>query len=89
MAGLIVGPGDLGLRIGKSNIDLIVDKAMQRTAEAAKKHGKAWGCPAANPERVRELREMGAQLIAYGGDFGAFMEMLKNRSSELDELYGT
>ena len=87
--GLFVGPGDLGLRIRKSNLDLTVDQAMQRTAEAAKKQGKAWGCPAANPERVRELREMGAQLIAYGGDFGAFMEMLKNRSSELDELYGT
>ena len=86
--GLFVGPGDLGLRIRKFGLDLTVDQAMQRTAEAAKKHGKAWGCPAANSERVRELRERGAQLIAFGGDFGAFMEMLKDRSAELNEIYG-
>lgn len=87
--GMFVGPGDLGLRIRTSALDLTVDQAMQRTAAAAKKHGKAWGCPAATPERVRELRELGAQLIAYGGDFDAFMEMLKNRSSQLDDIYGT
>ncbi len=87
--GMFVGPGDLGLRIRTSGLDLTVDQAMARTAEAAKKHGKAWGCPAATPERVRELRELGANLIAYGGDFGAFMEMLESRSSELNEIYGT
>ncbi len=86
--GLFVGPGDLGLRIRKSNLDLTLDQAFERTAEAAKKHGKAWGCPADTPERVRELHELGAQLIAFGGDFDAFMEMLKSRSSELDEIYG-
>ena len=86
--GLFVGPGDLGLRIRTSRLDLTVEQAMQQTAEAAKKHAKAWGCPADTPQRVRELRELGAQLIAYGGDFGALMEMLKNRSSELDEIYG-
>lgn len=86
--GLFVGPGDLGLRIRKSNLDLTLDQALQRTAEAAQKHGKAWGCPAATGERVRELRKLGAQLIAFGGDFGAFLEMLKDRSSELDEIYG-
>ena len=31
----------------------------------------------------------GATLIAYGGDFGAFMEMLENRSSELNDIYET
>jgi len=87
--GLFIGPGDLGLRIQKSHLDLTLDQALQQTAEAAKKHGKAWGCPAATAQRVSELRGMGAQLIAFGGDFGAFMEMLKNRSSELDEIYGT
>ena len=86
--GLFVGPGDLGLRIRNSDTDLTVDGAIQIVAAAAKKHGKAWGCPAANGERVKQLYEWGAQLVAFGGDFSAIMNMLRDCSATLDEVYG-
>jgi 4-hydroxy-2-oxoheptanedioate aldolase len=87
--GLFVGPGDLGLRIANSETDLTLEHAFKTVAEAAKRHGIAWGTPAANAERVKELRAQGARLIAYGGDFGAMAEMLKNYSDDLDKIYGS
>ncbi len=84
--GLFVGPGDLGMRLWRTETDLTMEVALQRVAAAARRHGTAWGCPAGSREQVRQLKEQGAQLIAYGGDFGAFMEMLKNRSADLDEV---
>jgi 4-hydroxy-2-oxoheptanedioate aldolase len=86
--GLFVGPGDLGLRIKNSDTDMTVDKAMAIVAEAVKKHGKVWGCPAGDAQRVQELREMGAQLIAFGGEFMAIMNVLRDCSATLDEVYG-
>ncbi len=86
--GLFVGPGDLGLRLQLAETELTLDEALRRVAAAAKRHGVAWGCPAASRDQVAQLRDQGAQLIAYGGDFGAFMEMLKNRAADLDAVYG-
>ncbi len=86
--GLFVGPGDLGLRLKRTTTDLTLDAAFQQVAAAARRHGKAWGCPAATAERVRELRAMGAQLLAYGSDFAAMMEMFQTRSRDLTEIYG-
>ncbi|MDA1049194.1 MAG: aldolase/citrate lyase family protein [Planctomycetota bacterium] len=87
--GLFIGPGDLGLRIKKTETKLTLDAAVATVAAAAKRHGKAWGCPAGSGEQVKQLREQGAQLIAYGGDFRAFMAALKQSSSDLNEVYGT
>ena len=86
--GLFVGPGDLGLRVRTTETDLTLPAAFESVAAAAKKHGKAWGCPAGSVERVRELREQGAQLINYGGDFHAFMKMLEASSADLNAAYG-
>jgi 4-hydroxy-2-oxoheptanedioate aldolase len=85
---MFVGPGDLGLRIKNSDTTLTVDDAITKVAAAAKRHGKAWGCPAATPERVRELRALGGQLLAHGGDFSAIFEMLRTCSAALNEVYG-
>ncbi len=85
--GLFVGPGDLGMRLRRTETDLTLEQSLQRVAAAASRHGTAWGCPASSPEQVRQLRDQGAQLIAYGGDFSAFIDMLKNRSADLDAIY--
>ena len=85
--GLFVGPGDLGLRIQRTETDLTLPAAIETVAAAAKKHNKAWGIPASSAEQVREYRKQGAQLIAYGGDFGAFMAMLKANAAELEGVY--
>jgi 4-hydroxy-2-oxoheptanedioate aldolase len=73
--GMFVGPGDLGLRLRRTETNLTMEQALQKVAAAAKRHGVAWGCPASSREEVQRLREQGAQLIAYGGDYAAFIEM--------------
>ncbi|MCA9026420.1 MAG: 4-hydroxy-2-oxovalerate aldolase [Planctomycetaceae bacterium] len=75
--GLFVGPGDLGLRLKHHVGDLTLESAIEQVAAACKKHGKAWGLPCATPEDVKRRREQGGQLLNHGGDFGAFMSMLK------------
>ena len=84
--GLFVGPGDLSLRL-KHETDLTLEAAIQQVAEAAERHDKAWGIPAGTIEKVKEYRDQGAQLINYGGEFGAFMNMLKDFGSELEQAY--
>lgn len=86
--GLFIGPGDLGLRIKRTNTQLTLDAAVEAVAAAAKRHGKAWGCPAASADEVTRLREHGARLIAHGGEFRALMNALKECSTVLDEVYG-
>ena len=85
--GLFIGPGDLGLRIRKTDTSLTLDDAERKVADAARRHGKAWGCPAGTAARVRELTQLGARLIAYGGDFGMLMEGLRQRGNELAGIY--
>lgn len=75
--GLFIGPGDLGLRLKLQGGEMTLESAFERTASACKKHGKAWGSPAATPEILRRRQEQGGQLLAHGGDFGAIMKMLQ------------
>ncbi len=84
--GLFVGPGDLGIRLkaaaGKTTLTL--EKAMEKVAVAAQKHGKIWSTVASKEDAIR-YRKMGAQMIPRGGDF-ALMNVLKDASRELDEI---
>lgn len=84
---LFVGPADLGLRIRRSDAKLTLNDAFARVAEAADRHGKAWGAPAMSTENVSELREQGAQLIVHGSDYPALLEMLKQHAAELDRAF--
>lgn len=84
--GMFVGPGDLGLRLKHDDSGLTLEAAFERVAKAAKTHGKAWGCPAATPERIGELHAMGARLVSHGGEFGAIMQMLEGSSSAFDAV---
>ena len=86
---LFVGPGDLGLRLnqrGSSN-QATLDEAIAHVAAVAKKHSVAWGIPAGTPELIKQYREMGAQLLAYGGDF-ALTAVLERSSQDFDEALG-
>ena len=66
---LLVGPGDLALRIDTYQLDMTIDSAVQQVAAAVKRHGKAWGRTAGSKEEVARYREMGAQMVPWGGDF--------------------
>jgi len=86
--GLFVGPGDLGMRFRLHQSNVSADDAMAKVAVAAKQHNKAWGCPASTVERMRELHDMGARLLAHGGDFMALHNMLEISSGDYDEMLG-
>lgn len=87
--GMFVGPGDLAMRIRRTETELTLEQAFETVAAAAKRHGKAWGVPASSPEQLQKFHDQGAQLIAYGGDFPAFREMLDGRSRDLSAVYGS
>ena len=84
-----VGPGDLGLRVGQveSDAQTALDAAIARVAEVASKRGIAWGMPAGTPEQIAELRGMGAQLLAYRGDF-ELTNVLRDSIQEFDKALG-
>lgn len=84
---LFIGTADLGLRLPMlpDNERFTIESAVEQVAAAAKKHGKAWGLPAATLADCTRYRTMGAQFIVRGGDF-ALAEMLKQWSKELDGL---
>jgi 2-keto-3-deoxy-L-rhamnonate aldolase RhmA len=86
---LFVGPGDLGLRLNHSEGEgqLSLDEAIAQVADAAKRHGIAWGIPAGTPELIKQYRAMGAQLLAYGGDF-ALTGVLESSIQDFDKALG-
>ena len=85
--GLFVGPGDLGLRIRRLEPGFDVDEAIDQVASAAARHNKHWGCPAPSADRVEQLHQRGARLIAYGGEFLTLMNMLQQCSADLNRVY--
>ena len=86
--GLFVGPGDLGLRIDRGDVDYTLEEAIDRVAQVAASAGKAWGLPAGSVDQIKARRQQGAQLLPYGGDFGACMQMLKEHGEQLTTTYG-
>lgn len=86
---LFVGPGDLGLRLNQSEggSQISLDEAIAQVAETAKRQGVAWGIPAGTPELIKQYRALGAQLLAYGGDF-ALAAVLESSSQDFGEALG-
>ena len=85
--GLFIGPGDLSLRLKHLPAgELTLEQATEKVAAAARKHGKAWGRPAATLEQMQQLHAQGARLIAHGGEFLALMEMLQQSAKNFERL---
>ena len=86
--GLFIGPADLSLRIANQGTgDLTMEKAIETVAAAVQKHDKLWGITAASVDDIKRFREMGAQMVPWGGDF-SLMNVLKQCSADLDEVPG-
>lgn len=85
---LFLGPGDLSIRLGCTPAvsDPVMNNAQQIVADACKKHGKAWGRPAGSPDDVKALVNMGAQLIAFGSEFGGLYQHLAQCAGQLDVI---
>ena len=60
-------------------------EAVERVADAAQRHGKAWGKTAGSVQELDAARRMGAQMVPWGGDF-ARAGVLRKCSEELDGL---
>ncbi|ABU56473.1 hypothetical protein Rcas_0341 [Roseiflexus castenholzii DSM 13941] len=52
---------------------------------AAAQYGKTWGITAPSIDALMRYRELGAQIIPWGGDF-ALADVLKRRGRELAAL---
>ena len=78
---LFVGPADLGLRLGEGGE---LDAAVQAVADAASRHGKAWGIAGGTPDQLSRYRQMGAQMLVAAGEF-ALVKVLEEGSKVLDE----
>ena len=86
--GLFIGPADLSLRIATQETGgLTMDKAIDTVAAAVQKHGKLWGITAGSVDEIKRYRELGAQMVPWGGDF-SLMNVLKDCSEDLDSVPG-
>ncbi len=76
---LFVGPGDLTLSYGvpMQTGHPLIQKAIDRVAEATAKHGKWWGIPTGSPESAQSMLDRGARFITCGGDHGALINGLR------------
>jgi 2-keto-3-deoxy-L-rhamnonate aldolase RhmA len=84
--GMFVGPGDLGLRLKHTVGGPTLEQCYERVAQAAKKHGKAWGCPAGTTEDMQKRYDQGGRLLAHGGEFLALMRMLEQCAADFEAI---
>ncbi len=68
---LFVGPADLGRRLAVADGPerMSLQEAIERVADAAQRHGKAWGKTAGSLQEMEAALKMGAQMVPWGGDF--------------------
>jgi 2-keto-3-deoxy-L-rhamnonate aldolase RhmA len=86
---LFIGTADLGMRLAylKGKDSFTLEDGIERVAQAAMKHGKAWGLPGGSAEIAAGYRKRGASFIIGGGDF-ALINILKQWSGDLDKIEG-
>lgn len=84
--GLFIGLGDLGFRLKQSPGHPSLEEAVELIAAAAKKHNKAWGCPAGSADALRKRRSQGAQLLARGGEIRTMIQVLGEWQKEMDAV---
>jgi 2-keto-3-deoxy-L-rhamnonate aldolase RhmA len=88
---LFIGPGDLSLTMGlpiDPEAPHILD-VMQRTADAAQKHGLHWGMPALSLDHAARILSMGGRFLAQGGDTSVLLKAVKEMRAEMAEIAQT
>ena len=87
---LLLGPGDLSLRLGctPSVRDPQIREAVDRLAAASRQAGKPWGFPVGNLEDARTVVGLGCQILAMGNEFWAVHDHLKHHGEQLQQLLG-
>ena len=85
---VMLGPADFSILAGVPGqlTHPKVLEAIARVKAAADRHGKAWGTPGLNPQRMRELLDQGARWLAVGADLVWVKQGLERTARELTEL---
>ena len=85
---VFIGPGDMSIRLGCTPAvsDPVMLDVQKQINAACKCHGKAWGRPVGTADDARTLVDLGAQLIAFGSEFGGLHQHLSKCSAQFDEL---
>jgi 4-hydroxy-2-oxoheptanedioate aldolase len=85
---LFLGPGDISLRLGctAAVADPMMLDVQKKVAAAARQHGKAWGRPVGTADDARVIIQLGARLVAFGGEFGALHQHLSDCSAQFDAV---
>ena len=85
---LLIGTNDLCAEMGIPGqfTDPRVEAAYKTVIDACRKHGKAWGRPAATFEQLQQFHAQGATLVSHGGEFLALMEMLQKSAQNFERL---
>jgi 4-hydroxy-2-oxoheptanedioate aldolase len=84
LGGIFVGPGDLGLRIRRTDTELTLDAAVELVAAACSRHSVAWGMPCGSPEDLANRQNQGGQLLVHGGDFAGMRDNLRHGAEIFD-----
>ena len=87
---LFLGPGDMSLRLQcqPSLRDPVMLDAFTRIVAACRRHGKFAALPVGDGEMAKKAADVGANLIAFGGEFFAVHDKLQACARELDSVFG-
>jgi 4-hydroxy-2-oxoheptanedioate aldolase len=85
---LFVGPGDLSISYGVPfEFDHpLVQSAIDRVAEAARKAGIWWGIPTGSPEQAQSYIDRGARLVTAGNDHALLLRGFQNSFSAFKDV---
>jgi len=85
---LMLGPADFSILSGiPGQFDHpLIDEALRKIAQAADRHGKAWGTTAGSPARVRELIDRGALWTTCGCDLIWVKNGLEQARRDMEQL---
>jgi 4-hydroxy-2-oxoheptanedioate aldolase len=85
---LFVGPGDLSISYGVpfEFEHPLVQTAIDRVAEAARKAGIWWGIPTGSPEQAQSYIDRGARLVTAGNDHALLLRGFQNSFSAFKDV---
>lgn len=88
--GLYIGPFDLTTRLQQLPADQRppLREIMERVAAAARANNLPWGSFTLDFAQIKLQRELGAQLLIWGGDIPILLNGVKSCYAELDAILG-
>lgn len=88
--GLFAGPADLSIRMPLEVEALRVSylDTLKKIAAACRTNDKFWGSTSRNPDDVRELYELGGQLLTWGMDTTLLLNGLTQAKNDFDAILG-